>query len=170
MESKQDLRIKAKSIRKTLAIEERSRLAVELIRQNSVYASAENVMFYYPMKYELNLLDLLNDDKKFYLPKVCAKKLLICPFQRGDRLIKSVFNVCEPCSNPIDLKELDLVIVPALMADGFGYRLGYGGGFYDRFLAENIKIKTLLPIAKELFVKELPHERFDKKIDEIIVV
>lgn len=170
MESKHDLRKKAKDIRKTLAIETKSRLAVELIRQSSVYAFAKNVMFYYPMKNELNLLDLLNDDKNFYLPRVCAEKLLICPFKQGDKLVKSEFNVCEPCSNPIDVKELDLVIVPALMADKFGFRLGYGGGFYDRFLAENNEVKTILPIAKELFVEELPHERFDKKVDEVIVV
>ena len=56
------------------------------------------------------------------------------------------------------------------MADKSGFRLGYGGGFYDRFLVENNTVKTILPIAKELIVEELPHEEFDIKIDEIIPV
>ena len=56
------------------------------------------------------------------------------------------------------------------MADEKGYRLGYGGGFYDRFLAENPNIKTITVVFKELFVKNLPHEEFDIKIEEIILV
>ena len=78
--------------------------------------------------------------------------------------------MCEPCSNFINPRNLDLVVVPALMADKSGFRLGYGGGFYDRFLVENKTVKTILPIAKELIVEELPHEEFDIKIDEIIPV
>lgn len=108
--------------------------------------------------------------KNFYLPRVCGENLQICPFKKGDKLVTSSFNICEPCSNFINPRNLDLVVVPALMADKFGFRLGYGGGFYDRFLVENNTVKTILPIAKELIVEELPHEEFDIKIDEIIPV
>ena len=170
MESKNVLRQKAKYIRKTLPIEEKSLLATAKIREIVEYKSAKNVMLYYPMRYELNLLSLLNDTKNFYLPRVCGENLQICPFKKGDELIKSNFNVCEPCSNPIDTKFLDLVIVPALMADKESFRLGYGGGFYDRFLVQNPKIPTLLPIAKELYVDKLPHEEFDIRVDKVLEV
>ena len=56
------------------------------------------------------------------------------------------------------------------MADENNYRLGYGGGFYDRFLAEYFEIPTVLPIAKELCIEDLPHENFDVKIDEMIII
>lgn len=168
MDNKTSLRISAKSIRKTLDITELSRIAVVKIRKLDIYKQAKNVLIFYPMKFEINLLGLLNDDKNFYLPRVCGENLSICPFKLGDELIKSDFNVCEPCSNPIDPKLLDLIIVPALMADKNGYRLGYGGGFYDRFLEKNSKIPTLLPIAKELLVDVLPHEDFDIKIDYVL--
>ena len=46
----------------------------------------------------------------------------------------SNFGIKEPCSEPVAPDILDLIIVPALMVDKNGYRLGYGGGFYDRFL------------------------------------
>ena len=131
---------------------------------------ARYILIYYPLRYELNLLALLDDEKNFYLPRVCGDKLLICPFKKGEKLEKSKLNICEPCSNPINPQNLDLVIVPALMADVNGYRLGYGGGFYDRFLAQNMELKTILPIAKELFVEELPHEKFDIPVNEVLVV
>ena len=170
MDSKIDLRIKAKSIRKDLDISKRSSLAVFKIRDVEVYKSAKNVLIFYPMRYEIDLLALLDDDKNFYLPKVSGQKLFICPFNKGDKLEKSYFNVNEPCTSPVDPNVLDLIIVPALMVDKKGFRLGYGGGFYDRFLGENSFIKTIAPIPKELFVEKLPVENFDKKIDVVITI
>lgn len=170
MDSKSDLRKKAKCIRKSLSIAEKSTIAIKKIRENTLYIPAKNVLIYYPLRYELNLLALLDDEKNFYLPRVCGENLQICPFKKGDKLVASSFNICEPCSNSINPRNLDLVVVPALMADKFGFRLGYGGGFYDRFLVKNNTVKTILPIAKELIVEELPHEEFDIKIDEIIPV
>ena len=170
MDSKSDLRKKAKCIRKSLSIAEKSKIAIEKIRGNTLYIPAKNVLIYYPLRYELNLLALLDDEKNFYLPRVCGENLQICPFKKGDKLVTSSFNICEPCSNFINPRNLDLVVVPALMADKSGFRLGYGGGFYDRFLVKNNTVKNILPIAKELIVEELPHEEFDIKIDEIIPV
>lgn len=170
MDSKSDLRKKAKCIRKSLLIADKSTIAIKKIRENTLYIPAKNVLIYYPLRYELNLLALLDDEKNFYLPRVCGENLQICPFKKGDKLVTSSFNICEPCSNSINPRNLDLVVVPALMADKSGFRLGYGGGFYDRFLFENNTVKTILPIAKELIVEELPHEEFDIKIDEIIPV
>lgn len=170
MDSKIDLRNIAKEIRKTLDIDVISCEAAAKIRELEVYKNARNVLIFYPMKYEINVLELLNDDKNFYLPRVCDKLLSVCPFKKGDKLIKSDFNVCEPCSNAIPPETLDLIIVPALMADKNNYRLGYGGGFYDRFLAEYPEIPTILPIAKKLCIEDLPHENFDVKIDEIIII
>ena len=168
MYNKTDLRIWAKSIRKTLDMDKISNNAVRLIRENSLYKKAENILIFYPMKYEVNLLELLEDNKNFYLPKVCEKRLLICPFKSGDKLEKSDFNILEPCSISVNPNILNLIILPALMADEAGYRLGYGKGFYDRFLGENPDIKTILPIPKELFVTSLVHDDFDKRADIII--
>ncbi len=170
MTDKNDLRKNAKYIRETLSISEKSELAVAQIRKHSFYKNATNILIYYPLKFELNLLALLDDKKNFFLPRVCGQNLQICPFKKGDKLEKSRFNVCEPCSTPITPEQIDLAIVPALMADSFGYRLGYGGGFYDRFLTKNSNIKTILPIAKELFVEKLPHECFDIPVNDVIII
>lgn len=167
MFGKAELRIKAKNFRKTLNISDLSENFCAQIRQMDVYIKAENVLIFYPMQYEINVLELLKDNKNFYLPKVCGNELLVCPY--CDRLVKSEFNVCEPCSNPVSAEIIDLAIVPALMADKDGYRLGYGGGFYDRFLSANPHIKTVVPIAKELFIEKLPREDCDVRIDSIVI-
>lgn len=170
MDNKIDLRIKAKSIRKTLNMSEISKKLTKLVQSHDFYKNANNVMIFYPAKYEVNLLTLLNDDKNFYLPRVEGDYLKVCPYKAAETLVKSEFNILEPCSTPVNADILDLVIVPALMCDKHGYRLGYGGGFYDRFLSElnTSIIRTLSVIPSELFVDELPHEKFDIPVDEII--
>lgn len=168
MDNKTDLRLRAKSIRKTLDIARLSENASEKIRQTELYKNVKNVLIFYPMRYEINLLELLKDNKNFYLPKVCGSELLACPY--SDKLVKSEFNVCEPCSNPVSAEIIELAIVPALMADKEGCRLGYGGGFYDRFLSANPHIKTIVPIATELFVDKLPRENCDVPVDYVLKI
>ena len=167
MDNKTDLRIWAKSIRKTLNLADISKKITAKIRDNDIYKKAENVMLFYPTKYEISLLDLLNDKKNFYLPKVCNDEILVCPYSKDDSLEVSQFNIKEPCTNPVKAEHLELAIVPALVVDKKGYRLGYGGGFYDRFLSK-FPIKTIVPIPHELIVEKLPIEKFDIKIDVVI--
>ena len=169
MEDKIDLRIQAKYIRKQLDISKLSSCAVKLVRENETYLQAKNVMLYYPTKYEIDLLALLDDDKNFYLPKVSGKDLLVCPFKRNEKVVLSSLKIKEPCSLPSNPEILDLIIVPALMIDKNGYRLGYGGGFYDRFLNKYSGTKTLTVIPDKLFTDNLPREEFDRKIDEFIL-
>lgn len=165
MENKTDYRIYAKNLRKSLDIPRISAVLVQKLRESDLYKSAKHVMLFYPTKYEIDLRDLLKDDKNFYLPKVDGDNLLVCPYT--DSLEISKLNIFEPCSEPVCAGILDLVVVPALMADRYGYRLGYGGGFYDRFLADlNVKTVTLLP--EELLVENLPNDDFDVKIDFIL--
>ena len=167
MTDKIELRKKAKNIRKNLDMKKISADLCNLVRQNKIYIEAKNVMLFYPTEFEVDLRELFDDNKKFYLPKVDGEELLVCPYCR--ELKKSSFGICEPCSNPVSPDILDLVIVPALMCDENGYRLGYGGGFYDRFINKyGQNFKTLCPIPKELFVENLPVDKFDKKVDFII--
>lgn len=167
MDNKTDLRIWAISIRKTLVISDISAIIADKIRQNHLYKNAKNVMIFYPAKYEINLLTLLDDNKNFYLPKVNGENIFVCPFKKGELLKVSGFNIKEPCSQPVEADILDLVIVPALAADKKSFRLGYGGGFYDRFLSKH-KINSIVPIAKELLVDKLPVDVFDIPVDLVI--
>ena len=166
MKSKTDLRIYAKELRKSLDIQLLSENFINEIRQLDIYIKAKNVMIFYPKKYEIDLRNLLSDDKNFFLPKVSGQNLLVCPYT--ENMEKSKYNIMEPCSEPVDCEILDLIIVPALMADKQGFRLGYGGGFYDRFL-KKCDAKTISLVAKQLYIDKLPVDEYDVKIDKIIV-
>ena len=116
------------------------------------------------------MLELLQDNSKtFFLPKLDGQKLLCCEYKNGDILCESCFKTLEPTSKPIDKNIIDLVIVPALCCDKNNFRLGYGGGFYDRFLAD-YKGKTVVCLPKELVIDTIYPDEFDIAVENIITV
>lgn len=133
-----------------------------------LYKKSEHVMIFYPMGHEVNLLKLLqNKEKMFYLPRVRGVHLECCPYKNGDELTFSSRKIYEPCESAVDSTKIELIFVPALAADYEFNRLGYGGGFYDRFLACS-NASRLIPIPKELLFKKIPVENHDIQCDGII--
>lgn len=169
MVTKFELRKNAKEIRNSLDIKGISKSIVKNIQDSDAYKNAQNIMIFYPLEHEVDLRALLGDNKQFYLPKVQGENLLVCPFKEGDELFVSDFKTKEPQSKPVDASVLDIIFVPALMVDKNFNRLGYGGGFYDKFLAKYSKnVKKVVAIPKALIIDSLPFEPFDVKTDVII--
>ena len=168
MQEKSHLRIKFKNLRKEIDTESVSVGICQNIKGFAPYEAAENVMLFYPTKFEINLLPLLNDKKTFYFPRVNGENLDVCPYSAAVEFKKSSLNINEPCSEAVSPDVLDLIFVPALAADIEGYRLGYGGGFYDRFLPLCKNAVTVIPIYDDFIQKTLPREKFDRKVDYII--
>lgn len=165
---KKNLRTWAKDKRKELDMEAISSGLAEKLAQTDVYKQAKNIMIFYPLQNEVNLLSLLNDETKyFYLPKIEGENLICCPYKSGDGLCISCFKTKEPITEPIEKSFIDLAIIPALCVDKNNYRLGYGGGFYDRFL-KDFKGKTIVCIPSELIVETIYPEEFDIPIQYII--
>lgn len=166
--NKNELRIWAKEKRKELNIELLSKKLVQQLQQLNEYKQAKNIMIFYPIKGEINLLSLLDDkSKNFYLPRIDGKNLLCCPFKSGDELCVSCFKTKEPLTEAVNKNLIDLVIVPALCCDKQNYRLGYGGGFYDRFLQNRI-FKTIVCLPKELLVDTIYPEEYDVPVDIVV--
>lgn len=165
---KKQLRKWAKEERKKLDITGLSSILVQKLKETDEYKQAKNIMLFYPLEYEINLLELLEDKTKyFYLPKIVGENLLCCPYKDGDELCESCFKTKEPLTNPVNESIIDLVIVPALAVDKNNYRLGYGGGFYDRFLAK-VVAKTVVCISKVFVLDTIYPEEHDRQIDKII--
>lgn len=168
VENKAILRKWIKEERKKLDIEKISQKLCKKLVETKEFQNAKNIMFYYPLDFEINLLEITNDKtKNFYLPKINGKELLCCPYLESEELCLSCFKTKEPSTLPINKNLIDLVIVPVLAVDKNNYRLGYGGGFYDRFLSD-INVHKIACLPKEFVLETVFPEKHDIKIDKII--
>ena len=163
---KQSLRKWAKDERSKLDIKTLSRILVQKLKHTEEYQIAQNIMIFYPLKDEINLLSLTEDKTKtFYLPKIDGDNLLCCRFDKDTELCEACFHTKEPIETNIFTP--DLVIVPALAVDKNNYRLGYGKGFYDKFL-KNSRAKKIVCIPKQLIVETIFPNEYDIPIDIVI--
>lgn len=85
-------------------------------------------------------------------------------------LVCGKYNIQEPVRKCSDSAlNLDIVFIPAVCADKSGYRIGYGKGYYDRFLGKlHEKTKTAIVIYEELLCEKIPAENFDRKANFVI--
>jgi 5-formyltetrahydrofolate cyclo-ligase len=139
--------------------------------------SADEILLYYPITDEINLLGLLGPfgRKRFYLPRITESgHLIFCQYRQGDPLRNNAYMIPEPATTPRlykPEKSKTVILVPSLMVDLYGYRLGYGKGFYDRFFAEiprGLPIIRIAPIAEALLTEALPIDPWDQRVDRII--
>lgn len=157
-----------------LAREEKSREICRLFLSSSLYQNAETIMVYKEIKSEVqtgNLIEtMLQDKKRVFLPVTVGDFIEICEILPQDRFVKGNFNVPEPAvRRPFPLKGLDVIIVPALAYDRRFYRMGYGKGYYDRFLAQKEKKTMTVGFCYDsLLADELPTDVFDRKVDAVI--
>lgn len=139
--------------------------------------AAERIMLYYSFRNEVithNIIDkLLTQNKKVFLPYtvVAEKELRISQINDiKDDLIEGVYGVMEPRKKENQsVKDLDIVVVPGMVFTIEGYRLGYGGGYYDRFLSSlSEKTRTIGFVFDRFLLNEFPLEVHDLPVEMII--
>jgi len=132
---------------------------------------AKRVGSYYPIGSEVltqNIMqELLSEGKEILLPKVVEDNLEFRKIKDFKSLEKGNFDIMEPKDNCLASENLDVVLVPTIGIDRNGLRLGYGYGFYDRFLSKNNVLTIALTFAKQI-IKSIPHLDNDVKIDWIV--
>ncbi len=115
----------------------------------------------------------LVNNKKLSVPVIRNGNLIAAAFRKGDSLRKAQFGQFEPeVLSFVDESHLDVVLLPLLAFDEKGYRLGYGKGFYDRFLTR-LSDKGVNPcrIGLSFFqqrVDELPADSWDEPLDAVV--
>lgn len=109
---------------------------------------------------------LIKTGKTLLLPCINGSEMIWVQWNGDESLLNTKTKIAEPIGQPFtDLASIDVVLVPALRMDSDGYRLGQGGGFYDRFLPKVQAWKIGLLHDGELSSQKLPREPHDIPLD-----
>lgn len=105
------------------------------------------------------------------LPVIAGTEIEARAWRPGEPTTTTPFGAGEPADGePIDPRSIDVILTPAVAVDRSGGRVGYGGGFYDRFLpktrADAVRIAVVL--AEQLVDEALPAGSFDLRVDAIV--
>ncbi len=119
-----------------------------------------------------NLIEELLKEKDVVVP-YCTDKcgnMIAVKINSPADLAEGSFGILEP-KNPVEFpkEKIDFAIVPGIAFDKEGFRLGYGKGYYDRFLCD-ISPYKLGVCKKEFLVDSLPHDEYDIKMDNVMVL
>lgn len=176
--SKSELRARFAEMRKGLSKEHRQKMDLEIESRllcSEEYAEADMILTYVSVKLEPDTLGIIHaafaNGKRVAVPKCTEGNNMDFYFiKSADDLVKGKYGLSEPdtdkCkkANPT---EKSLCIVPALSFDAKGFRLGKGGGYYDRFL-KDFKGKSAGLCYHSFLRLSLPKEAFDIPVDIIV--
>ncbi|MGB2924491.1 MAG: 5-formyltetrahydrofolate cyclo-ligase [Limnothrix sp.] len=171
--SKSDLRQYFLSKRRSLSNESwrtNSQRICNYLQQHPVFTEARTILSYLSYRNEPDLSSLLTTKKTWGLPRCVGKKLAWHHYQTGDVLTSGKYGITEPHPDSpfINLDKIDLILVPAVACSKSGDRLGYGGGFYDRFLtSRNHPVTTIGIIFDCCLAPKLPRDPWDIPLNYI---
>ena len=149
---------------------------VEMFRLERPLETPCIVSGFWPMAEELDIrplmIELHNQGCQLALPVVVAKRqpLVFRAWRPGDPLEAGVFGTLHPAPTR-EVVEPDALIVPLLAVDEEGWRLGYGGGFYDRTLARlrgRKKITAIGVAFDDQLLPDVPHGPDDQRLDWLL--
>jgi len=170
---KAGVRRQFRSLRESLATEEVAEAGVALCRRLAAWdplRQARSVMAYLAFRNEPGLEPLfgLLPRVRWTLPRIEGNRLVVHPFD-PNRLVRHRLGMLEPASDLplVDPAHLDVVLVPGVAFDLTGRRLGFGGGYYDRFLPTTPALRV--GIALDCCVTDvLPSVETDQSMDWIV--
>ncbi|GAA0071466.1 5-formyltetrahydrofolate cyclo-ligase [Clostridium sardiniense] len=148
---------------------------IEKLMMNETYKSARGIFIYIGFGSEINtkiiIREALNSGKEVYVPKVIKKDMILIKIDSLENLVTSSYGILEPIGDKsdLDVNKLELIVMPGVAFDKSGNRLGYGGGYYDKFLEQNkIECKKIALSYDFQVLEKLEVEEHDIKVDLII--
>lgn len=174
--TKDELRLEMKRLRRQITKEEseqKSRAAADAVFELPQYKSAETVMAYMASFKEISTSAIIRDalkHKHLVIPVSNTDSLTITPsyLKSENDLVKGAYGIYEPrIIEPAKVNDIDIAIIPGIAFDRRGGRLGFGKGYYDRFLSEFHGVKIGFCYEFQL-IDELPLDSHDIPMDIII--
>lgn len=154
----------ARSNQESEQVAEKSRYIVERVLQMPAFQNAKTIMVYVDFRKEVETGSLIEQGlslgKRMVIPVCDANTVQLTPSEIQDYpgdLCPGTWGILEPkdgCLQPVDPSEIDIILVPGVAFDSQGNRLGYGAGYYDRFLARVRPDALKIALAFDLQIVE----------------
>lgn len=180
---KKRIRKKMISERKQLSdekVKDMSETIINKLKKIPVYNMSKTIMVYLSFGNEVDsreiIKDCLENDKRVVLPFCDNTDMSMTPTEIKSLdmdLVEDSIGYVQPSKeslDPVDLSEIDLIIVPGLSFDRKGYRIGFGAGYYDRFLGRvNFEIPTIgLAYDFQIIDSLINMEDYDIPVDYVM--
>lgn len=154
-------------------IREKSRILMEKLLKTKLYQKAQTVYGYLSYNQEVQTLPILakalEEGKRVAVPKVYGEEMRFLYLEDLSQVAPGFGGIPEPIADsPVAEDPYALVLMPGLAFDREGHRIGYGGGFYDRFLAKEPEHPTVALCYEFQMVENLPVESFDVPVDLVL--
>ena len=151
----------------------RSEKLGELFTATEAYRNAKSVYGYLPYNQEVRTVPILQkaltDGKRVAVPKVYGDTMRFLWLEDLTQVEKSEMGIPEPIADqPVADDPTALVLMPGVAFTQKGERIGYGGGYYDRFLAAEPNHPTVALCYEFQMVEALPTEEFDIPVDTVL--
>ena len=174
--NKQELRKSIREQKRAMTleqIEEKSARLGELFVASEMYQQAKTIYGYMPYNQEVRTVAMLEralqDGKRVAIPKCYGQEMRFIYIEDLSQVEKGYANIPEPIADePIADDETALVLMPGLAFDPQGHRIGYGGGFYDKFLSKEPNHPTLALCYDFQMLDHLETEEFDIPVDAVL--
>ncbi|MCJ1970751.1 5-formyltetrahydrofolate cyclo-ligase [Pseudolactococcus carnosus] len=171
MKKKAEIRKKMKFLLRNFNLAEKQAQTRKIFDQffaSDSYKTAKVIAVFLPMAFEFDMTSILTDkSKRIVIPKTLPNYQMIFTDYEPDKLVMTAFGVKE--SRDAISVTPDLIIVPGLAWSNAGYRIGFGGGYYDRYLA-NFKGDTVSLVYDFQIVPDFQPEPFDIAISRLFKV
>ena len=173
---KKELRRAIRERKRAMTEEEivsRSARLGELFAQSEAYRNAATIYGYLPYNQEVRTVPMLEqairDGKKVAVPKVYGDTMKFIYLEDLSQVEKGYAGIPEPIADgPVADDETALVLMPGLAFDPQGHRIGYGGGFYDKFLAAEPNHPTLALCYEFQMLPQLDTEEHDIPVNTVL--
>ena len=173
---KSELRKQVLQEMKALPLEQKQfieQALTERLLQHPFYQEAKVIATYLSFPHEFQTQELieqaLKDGKKVLIPKTYPKGRMDFVVYDPQQLVKTSFGLLEPQGDleVVDASQIDLIHVPGLAFTMEGYRIGYGGGYYDRYLEQfsGHTLSTVYPCQ----IRDFSPENHDIPVQEVLI-
>ena len=174
--NKKELRAEIRAHKRAMTEEQivaKSEALGRLFAASEAYRNAKSIYGYLPYNQEVRTVAMLEqaiaDGKRVAVPKCYGDEMRFIWMDDLSKVEKGYANIPEPIDDgPIADDPTALVLMPGLAFDPQGHRVGYGGGFYDKFLASEPGHPTLALCYDFQMLPHLETEEFDIPVDTVL--